>query len=47
MDLNGTYFFQSLLFTVTQKGPKQAAVQVIQDGNQEVFIKLKSCRELK
>lgn len=48
--LRGTkssYFFQPLLFAVTQECPKQAAVQVVQDGYQEVFIKLKGCRKLK
>lgn len=41
-----TYFLQSLLLTVAQEGPKQAAVQVVQDGDQEVFVELKSCRKL-
>lgn len=42
-----SYFLQPLLFAVTQECPKQAAVQVVQDGDQEVFVKLKGCRELK
>lgn len=42
-----TYFLHPLLFTVAQECPKQAAVQVVQDGHQEVFVKLKCSRKLK
>lgn len=41
-----TYFLHPLLFTVAQKSPKQAAVQVVQDSDQKVFIKLKRWRKL-
>lgn len=41
-----TYFLQPLLFAVAQECPKQAAVQVVQDGDQEVLVELKSCRKL-
>lgn len=42
-----SYLFQPLLFAVAQECPKQAAVQVIQDGHQEVFVELKGSRKLK
>lgn len=42
-----THFLHPLLFAVAQECPKQTAVQVVQDGDQEVFIKLECCRELK
>lgn len=35
-----TYLFESLLFTVAQKGPKETAVEVIQNRDQEQFIEL-------
>lgn len=41
-----TYFFQPLLFAITQECPKQAAVQMVQDGHQEEFVELESCRKL-
>lgn len=44
--LKFSYFLHSLLFTVTQERPKQAAVQMVQDGHQEVLIKLKGCGKL-
>lgn len=41
-----TDLLQPLLFTVAQESPEQAAVQMVQDGDQEVFVKLERCREL-
>lgn len=41
-----SYLLHSLLLTAAQEGPKQTAVQVIQDGDQEVLIELKCCRKL-
>lgn len=38
---NHNYFLHPLLFTVAQECSKQAAIQVVQDGDKEVFIELK------
>lgn len=41
-----SYLLHSLLLAAAQEGPKQTAIQVIQDGYQEVLIELKCCRKL-
>lgn len=40
------YLFDSLLFTVTQKCPKKAAVEVIQYCDKEILIEFESSRKL-
>jgi len=40
------YLLHSLLLAAAQEGPKQTAVEVIQDGYQEVLVELKCCRKL-
>lgn len=45
-EMKCSYLLHPLLFAVTQECPKQAAVQVVQDCYQEVFVKLKGCRKL-
>lgn len=45
-DTSCPYLLQPVWFSVTQECPKQAAVEVIHDGNQEVLIKLKSSSKL-
>lgn len=44
---NGTCLFHSLLFTVVKECTKQAAVEVIQDGDEEELIKLKGSGKLR
>lgn len=44
---NGTCLFHSLLFTVVKECTKQAAVEVIQDGDEEELIKLKGRGKLR
>lgn len=41
-----TDLFFSNRLTVVQESPKAAAVQVIQDCNQQLFIEFKGCRKL-
>lgn len=40
------FLFHSLLFTVVKECTKQAAVEVIQDGDEEELIKLKGSGKL-
>ena len=42
-----TYLFESRLFAVGQECTEQAAVQMIQDRNQQRLVKLERVRELK
>lgn len=41
------YLFKSELLGVVKEGAKQTAVEMIQDGDQQMLVKLKGIRELK
>lgn len=42
-----SYVLVSCTLTVVEEGPEAAAVEMIQDGQQEALIELKGCRKLR
>lgn len=46
MSLRPAHLFGSLHLAVEEEGAKQAAVQVVQDGDQEMLVEFKGIGEL-